>query len=70
MLIIQVLLGIFTVINCRGSIPVGLGVAHQSGALLLLGITLFNNYLLFRKPLNRTVDNHVDKNSNIEFSTS
>jgi len=49
MLGMQVLLGIFTVISCKGSIPVGLGVAHQAGALLLLGFTLFCNYLMTSK---------------------
>lgn len=49
MLIIQILLGIFTVINCRGSIPIALGVMHQSGALLLLAATLFCNYLLVNR---------------------
>ncbi len=44
MLVIQVLLGIFTLINCVGTIPVGLGVMHQGGALVLLGIALFVNY--------------------------
>ena len=44
MLVIQVLLGIFTVINCKGVVPVGLGVMHQGGALLLLGIALYVNY--------------------------
>lgn len=44
MLIIQVLLGIFTVINCKATIPVGLGVMHQGGALILLTIALFVNY--------------------------
>jgi cytochrome c oxidase assembly protein subunit 15 len=44
MLIIQVLLGIFTVINCKGAIPVGLGVMHQGGALILLTIALYVNY--------------------------
>ena len=44
MLIIQVLLGIFTLINSVGTIPVGLGVLHQGGALLLLTICLFLNY--------------------------
>ena len=44
MLIIQVLLGIFTVINCKGTIPVGLGVMHQGGALILLTIALYVNY--------------------------
>jgi len=46
MLVIQILLGIFTVLNCKGSIPIGLGVLHQSGALFLLGFTLFCNFLL------------------------
>lgn len=41
MLIIQVLLGIFTVINSVGTVPVGLGVMHQAGALLMLTIVLF-----------------------------
>lgn len=44
MLIIQVLLGIFTIINCKGSIPVGLGVLHQAGALVLLTFALWMNY--------------------------
>ena len=44
MLIIQVLLGIFTLINCVGVIPVTLGVLHQAGALFLLSIILFMNY--------------------------
>jgi cytochrome c oxidase assembly protein subunit 15 len=46
MLIIQVLLGILTLINCIGVIPVGLGVLHQAGALLLLSILLFVDYQL------------------------
>jgi cytochrome c oxidase assembly protein subunit 15 len=44
MLVIQVLLGIFTLINCKGTIPVGLGVLHQAGALVLLTIALWVNY--------------------------
>jgi len=44
MLVIQVLLGIFTLINCDGQIPVGLGVLHQAGALVLLTLTLLVNY--------------------------
>jgi len=44
MLVIQILLGIWTVISCNGKIPVGLGVAHQAGALILLGTTLFCYY--------------------------
>ncbi|HMO39793.1 MAG TPA: COX15/CtaA family protein [Saprospiraceae bacterium] len=44
MLVIQVLLGILTAVNSVGVIPVGLGVLHQAGALLLLSIALFLNY--------------------------
>ncbi len=44
MLVIQILLGIMTVINCRGSIPVDWGVYHQAGALLLLTAMLFVNF--------------------------
>ncbi len=45
MLVIQILLGIVTVLKCKGSIPVDFGVYHQAGAMLLLGITLFMVYL-------------------------
>ena len=48
MLIIQVLLGILTVVNSKAAVPVDLGVYHQAGALLLLGIVLYLNYLLRR----------------------
>ena len=51
MIFIQVLLGIFTLLGSKGTIPVGLGVFHQAGALLLLSIVLYLNYLLFRKPI-------------------
>jgi len=44
LLFAQVILGILTVINCVGSIPLLLGVLHQAFALLLLSIVL---YLLF-----------------------
>lgn len=46
MLIIQFLLGVFTVINCVGSIPLIYGVLHQLGAMLLLMIILFIHYQL------------------------
>jgi cytochrome c oxidase assembly protein subunit 15 len=45
-LISQLTLGIFTVINCSGKIPLGLGVFHQGFALLLLTMALYLNYLL------------------------
>ncbi len=50
MLITQVLLGILTVINSAGIIPVGLGVMHQGGALILLAIALFLNYQFTTTP--------------------
>lgn len=40
----QVLLGIFTLVNCIGTVPVGLGVMHQAFALLLLSSMLFQYY--------------------------
>lgn len=49
MLTIQFLLGILTVINSVGKIPLIWGAAHQGGALLLLICVLFVNYQ-FRKP--------------------
>ena len=44
-LLLQVTLGILTVINCKGSLPVDLGVMHQMGAICLISATL---YLYFR----------------------
>ncbi|MEZ4952368.1 MAG: COX15/CtaA family protein [Saprospiraceae bacterium] len=44
MLIIQVLLGIYTVINSIGKTPIFLGVIHQAGALVLLICLLFVNF--------------------------
>lgn len=46
MILIQVLLGVFTLLYSKGTIPVGLGVFHQAGALVLLSILLFLNYHL------------------------
>ena len=45
LVVIQVGLGIFTVLACRGTIPVGLGSLHQIAAILLLSNTLYLNYL-------------------------
>jgi cytochrome c oxidase assembly protein subunit 15 len=42
---LQVLLGILTVINSRGSVPVGLGVLHQAGAFLLLLNLVYLHYV-------------------------
>lgn len=46
LLVLQVVLGILTVINSVGQVPVDLGVYHQAGALLLLGSLLYVNYQL------------------------
>lgn len=43
-LIAQVTLGILTLINAVGEIPLLLGVLHQAGGLLLLGAMLYVNY--------------------------
>lgn len=61
MLVIQVLLGIFTVINSVGTIPVGLGVMHQGGALILLSITLFLLFQLRNVKNYENVENYVGK---------
>lgn len=44
----QVLLGIFTIINCKAKVPVDLGVAHQAGAVILLSMILWVCYQLRR----------------------
>ena len=44
MLVVQFLLGVFTVINSVGKVPVAWGMVHQAGALVLLAIVLFVNY--------------------------
>jgi len=45
-LVIQAILGILTLINCIGSIPVFLGSVHQCMALILLGSILFLRHLI------------------------
>lgn len=48
LLICQVLLGILTLINCIGKVPLLLGVLHQSFAILLLGSAFFILYSIRR----------------------
>jgi len=60
MLVIQFLLGVFTVIYCKGKIPVTLGVLHQGGALLLLSTVLYVTYHLRKKAISTTVENYVE----------
>lgn len=43
-LIAQVTLGVLTLLNAIGEIPLLLGVLHQAGGLLLLGAMLYINY--------------------------
>ncbi|MEM6772671.1 MAG: COX15/CtaA family protein, partial [Bacteroidota bacterium] len=40
-LIIQVILGIATVVSSKGQVPVGLGVAHQFTAIALAGVVVY-----------------------------
>ncbi len=49
MLSLQVVLGILTLVNCIGVIPVGLGVFHQAGALFVLSSILFLNFISRRE---------------------
>jgi cytochrome c oxidase assembly protein subunit 15 len=44
LLALQVTLGIVTLINCIGSVPVDLGVYHQACAVLLIGVILWSFY--------------------------
>ena len=39
--LLQAVIGIFTVLNCVGKIPVFYGVLHQAGAMLLIANTVF-----------------------------
>ncbi|MEN0002839.1 MAG: COX15/CtaA family protein [Bacteroidota bacterium] len=50
-LVIQVSLGILTLVNSIGTIPVGLGVMHQAVALILLAAMLLVDYQVSRKAL-------------------
>ncbi len=44
MLFVQFLLGVLTVINCIGRVPLTWGAVHQAGALVLLSVLLYVNY--------------------------
>lgn len=45
MLVLQVVIGIITVISCKGEIPILWGVLHQAGALGLLTVVYVSYYL-------------------------
>lgn len=45
-LLLQVVIGIITVISSKGSIPVFWGVLHQAGALVLLTVLVFTIFVI------------------------
>ncbi len=51
MLIIQALLGIITVVMCKGQIPLLWGVLHQAGAVILLTVTMVLRFEIKRSPI-------------------
>ena len=59
-LITQVVLGIATVVSSHGEVPVGLGVAHQFGAIALAGVVVYLNYCFSPGRLLRSVDKTVE----------
>ena len=61
LLITQAVLGIATVVNSVGQVPVGLGVAHQFGAIALVGVVVFLNYLFRPGRMLVSVDKSVEK---------
>ena len=61
---VQVLLGILTLINSQGEVPVALGVAHQAMAVILLTVVLYLNYSIWPGPSLQTVDNSVENLQN------
>ena len=44
----QVFIGIATVMSCKGSIPVFLGVTHQLGAICIISALLYMNFRFVR----------------------
>ncbi|MBS1614031.1 MAG: COX15/CtaA family protein [Bacteroidetes bacterium] len=55
--LLQATIGILTVLNCVGKIPVGWGVLHQAGAMLLIANLSFVMFHLFAKP--KEVKEHI-----------
>jgi len=51
LLLIQILLGILTIVNSVGQIPLFYGVLHQAGALILLAFVLFSTF-----HINKSID--------------
>lgn len=61
LLITQIILGIATVMSSAGQVPVGLGVAHQFGAIALAGVVVYLNYLFRPGKMLIAVDKTVEK---------
>jgi cytochrome c oxidase assembly protein subunit 15 len=53
LILLQVILGIITVIMSQGKIPVLWGVLHQAGALCLVGVLVFIFFILRIKNLGK-----------------
>ncbi|NJB87793.1 cytochrome c oxidase assembly protein subunit 15 [Lewinella marina] len=65
LLITQAILGILTLVNSVGQVPVGLGVAHQFTAIAVVATVVYLNYL-FRpgrplRPVEKVVENNRKK---------
>ena len=60
LLIIQVILGVATVVSSKGQVPVGLGVAHQFTAIALAGAMVYLNYCFRPGKLLKAVDKTVE----------
>ncbi|OAV43474.1 COX15/CtaA family protein [Lewinella sp. 4G2] len=56
LLVTQVIIGIATVVSSIGQVPVGLGVAHQFTAIVLVGTLLYLNYTHAPGKLLKTVE--------------
>lgn len=60
LLVSQVALGVATVVSSLGQVPVGLGVAHQFGAIALAGVVVYLNYCFRPGALLGTVEKTVE----------
>lgn len=48
-IIIQIILGAYTIMGCKtGKVPIALATLHQIMAVLLLTVSIFNNYILYK----------------------
>lgn len=48
--LLQMALGIWTLLAAQGAIPIGLGLAHQGGAAVVLAIAVWHLYAVLRSP--------------------